>query len=374
MSPETGLRVAFVAGLSDKKLRQKLEPLLVNPGVARVALFRRAPFPCGDRLRVFGVGRLGRRFLVLGEVLRFARLLWQARHCDVVVGCFQLYHGVMAHLAGWLWGKPVIQLVITDVDWNMDRPLARWAMLGADACGVRGPASAARLRCLGFAGPVAVVHNPAAPVPTPTRQPGLARIDVIAVGDIALEKDYPLLVAALGRVKARLGRLSAKLCGRGFPGTLAAPLEDQGLAGDVAFPGHLDHEALNAAYDDAKLLVLSSSVEGLPMVVVEAMARGLPVVATAVGEMAWLVRDGLDGRLVPPGDAQALAGAIADLLESPERRRAMGNNARERIRELAPEFSVPAIAAAWEELLTVARLPDGDKAAKSTRSIKNKSR
>jgi len=367
MLPETGVRVAFVAGLSDKKLRQKLEPLLVSPGVARVELFRRAPFPGGDRLRVFGVGRLGRRFPVLGEVLRFARLLWQARHCDVVIGCFQLYHGVMAHLAGWLWSKPVIQLVITDVNWNMDRPLARWVMLGANACGVRGPASAARLRCLGFAGPVVVVHNPAAPIPVPTRQPGQARIDVIAVGDLAPEKDYPLLVAALGRAKARLGRLSAMLCGRGFPGTLAALLEDQGVAGDVVFPGHLDHEALNAAYDDAKLLVLSSSVEGLPMVAVEAMARGLPVVGMAVGEMPWLVRDGLDGRLVPPGNAQALAGTIAELLEAPKRRRIMGDNARERIRELASEFSVPAIAAAWEELLAVARLPDDDEATKSNR-------
>lgn len=354
MRPEPGLTVAFVAGLSDKKLGQKLAPLLACPSVARVELFRRAPYPGTKALSVFGVSRLGRRFPVLGEVERFCRLLWRARQCDVIVGCFQLYHGVMAHLAGRLWGKPVIQLVITDVDWNMERLLARWAMLGADACGTRGPASSAKLRRLGFAGPVADIQNPAESAPPADSSPVPVRHDVLAVGDFAPEKDYPLLVEALARVRDRLGGVRALVCGRGFPGPLAEALARASLAGDVEFPGHLHGEALSAAYRTSRLLVLSSRVEGLPMVAVEAMALGLPVVATDVGEVSWLVRDGVTGRLVPAGDPVALAEAMEELLTQPETCRTMGENARLRMRELTPAFSLPSIVAAWETLLAVA--------------------
>lgn len=354
MQSESGLTVAIAAGLSDKKLAQKLEPLLANPRVAQVELFRRAPYDSGGKLSVFGVSRLGRRFPAWGELERFCRLLWRARRCDVIVGCFQLYHGVMAHLAGRFWGKPVIQLVVTDVGWNMERPLARWVMLGADACGTRGPASSAKLHSLGFAGPVAIIHNPASPPPEASSEPGSALYDVVAVGDNAPEKDYPVLVEALRLVKERLGGVTAMICGRGFPGPLGPGLAEAGLSGDVSFPGHLGNEGLGAAYRASRMLVLSSRVEGLPMVAVEAMAHGLPVVATDVGEVSWLLRDGLEGRLVPPGDAVSLAAAISELLRQPEKRSLMAGNSRRRAEELASEFSLSAIISSWGPLLGVA--------------------
>lgn len=353
MRSEPGLRVAFVAGLSDKKLGQKLLPLLENPAVARVELFRRAPYPAGGKLRVFGVGRLGRRFPILGELARLCRLAWRTRRCDVVVGCFQLNHGIMAQLAGRLWGKPVIQLVITDVDWNLEHPLARWAMLAADACGVRGPGSLAKLRALGFAGPLAVIHNPASLSPSSPAQD--LEHDLIAVGDFAVEKDYPLLLTALARLTNRFPDLRVLICGRGFPGPLAPQLDELGLGDTVTFPGHLDDAALARAYAGAGILVLSSRVEGLPMVVVEAMRQGLAVVGTDVGEVSWLVRDGVEGRLVPAGDPVALAEALAELLERPALRREMGEKGRRRIEALAPEFSLARILAAWETLLGLAR-------------------
>lgn len=348
---ERKLRVAFVAGLSDKKLGQKLEPLLACPRVGALELFRRVPYPTRPRLRTFGVGWAGRRFPLLGDALRFAQLVWRARHCDVIVGCFQLYHGVMAHIVGRLWGKPVIQLVITDVDWNMARPLAGRVMFGADACGTRGPASNEKLRHLKFSGPLAVIHNPImiSPDVLPARSLGVLH-DVLAVGDFAPEKNYHLLIQTLRQVKEQLGAVRAMICGKGFPGPLSEALEQAGLTGAVCFPGHLGPEALEEAYRSARMLVLSSRVEGLPMVAVEAMTAGLPVVATNVGELSWLVRDGLEGRLVPAGDATALADAVAGLLENPEKLAKMGKNARKRIQELAPEFSVAAIAGAWTRL------------------------
>ena len=89
-----------------------------------------------------------------------------------------------------------------------------------------------------------------------------------------------------------------------------------------------DVPALMAALD---LLVHPAREEGIPNVIMEAMAAGKPVVSTAVGGVAELVRDGVDGRLVPPDDPAALARAVLELANDPERRRRMGEHGRERV-------------------------------------------
>ena len=78
--------------------------------------------------------------------------------------------------------------------------------------------------------------------------------------------------------------------------------------------------------------MLPSFTEGLPTVVLESYAAGVPVVATAVGGTPEAVADGVDGYLVPPGDPTALARRILDVLKSEDERRAMGQRGRERIR------------------------------------------
>ena len=111
-----------------------------------------------------------------------------------------------------------------------------------------------------------------------------------------------------------------------------------------------------AAIRRAALLVLSSRVEGFPNVLLEAMAAGRPVVAfDCPNGPAEIVRDGIDGRLVPPGDVDALADAIVELLSSPEEREAMGIRAL----EVRARFAFAPILAEW------AGLVDGDSTGES---------
>ena len=98
----------------------------------------------------------------------------------------------------------------------------------------------------------------------------------------------------------------------------------------------------------ATLLVLSSRTEALPNVVLEAMAAGLPVVATRVGGVPELVDPGVTGWLVPPGDAPALAAAMGQALAAPETRQAMGRTARQRAFD---DFSLEAMARRYETVL-----------------------
>ncbi len=119
------------------------------------------------------------------------------------------------------------------------------------------------------------------------------------------------------------------------PGSKDAPrlVQQFGLHGRVTFMEGLPTEELVRQYNRAQVLVSPSLYEGFGLPAAEAMACGTPVVATTAGALPEIVEDGVTGLLVPPGDVEALAGAIRTLLEDPERCRAMGEAGTQRIRE-----------------------------------------
>jgi glycosyltransferase involved in cell wall biosynthesis len=128
---------------------------------------------------------------------------------------------------------------------------------------------------------------------------------------------------------------------------LEATSRTLGMQDRVVFTGareQSDTLALMAACD---LFVLNSTVEGFPHVVLEALALGLPVIATAVGGTPEVIRDGETGVLIQPGDEQALASAVARLLASPEERRRLGENGR----LAAGQLSFAALVAQTEAVL-----------------------
>jgi glycosyltransferase involved in cell wall biosynthesis len=109
---------------------------------------------------------------------------------------------------------------------------------------------------------------------------------------------------------------------------------------------------------EADVFCLPSTYEGLPLAILEAMASGLPVVATAVSGNPEAVEDGVTGLLVPPESAAALAKALVALLGDRARREAMGAAARRRVAE---RFSIEAVADRYLALLE--RLAAGSPAA-----------
>jgi glycosyltransferase involved in cell wall biosynthesis len=83
-----------------------------------------------------------------------------------------------------------------------------------------------------------------------------------------------------------------------------------------------------ALLEEADMLVLPSFAEGVPMVLMEAMASRIPVIASRVAGVPELVEDGVTGFLVPPGDVESLAARMVALWDDPERARAMGARGR----------------------------------------------
>jgi len=121
---------------------------------------------------------------------------------------------------------------------------------------------------------------------------------------------------------------------------LEALTEQLGLKGRVIFLGFRDD--LPRIYADCDATALSSDNEGMPVALIESLAAATPAVATDVGETREVIRDGESGFVVPPSDPEALAGALLELLRSPERAKQMGLAGR---RHVYPRFSIERLAA-----------------------------
>jgi glycosyltransferase involved in cell wall biosynthesis len=164
--------------------------------------------------------------------------------------------------------------------------------------------------------------------PRTHRESKLPRL--VAVGRLKAPKDFATLVRAVADLPEQSCELLIVGDGPDRP-RLEAEIERVGLDGRVRLAGErADVPDLLAGAD---VFVLSSASEGMPISVLEAMAAGLPVVASRVGGVPELVADGETGLLVPPGDSEALAQALRGLLADARLRHRLGDAGRVRVRE-----------------------------------------
>ncbi len=165
-----------------------------------------------------------------------------------------------------------------------------------------------------------------------------------AVGRLAAVKDHATLLEAFRRVANAMPRALLMIIGDGpLRAELESLAEQLGIAGRVKFLGRrADIPQLLRALD---IFVLSSVSEGLPLSVPEAMAAGVPVVATDVGALREVVSDRVSGLLVPPKSPERLAEAILALLRDEPLRQAISRAARERVHA---EFDVTRMVHAYE--------------------------
>jgi glycosyltransferase involved in cell wall biosynthesis/uncharacterized membrane protein len=313
---EDAARVAGVRFVPLKHLRRAITPVHDVLGLVElIRLFRR------ERPDI--VHASSSKAGVLGRLAAFVAGV-PIRIFTVHGWAFAAYDGVAGRL--YLWADRVVRPLTTLVICVSRRE--RELGLRARAC---------------TPGRSAVVHNAvdlrAFPVAVTRGEPP----QIITVGRFAYPKDYVTLVRAVACVETDF---HAIFVGEGPDRrAVANEIRRLGLAPSVALVGaRSDVPELLA---EADVFVLSSRSEGLPMSVLEAMAAGLPVVATDVGGVSELVLDGETGLLVPPGDATALATALERLLRDEDLRRRMAASARARVER---EFDLTTFQKAHVEL------------------------
>jgi colanic acid/amylovoran biosynthesis glycosyltransferase len=176
--------------------------------------------------------------------------------------------------------------------------------------------------------------DPSVFLPRPHRE-SPDRIELLCVGRLAAAKAQHVLLAAVDRL-VREGRrsLHLRLVGDGPErAALERTVAERGLQNNVTLEGACNQSRVLEFYRQADLFVLASFAEGVPVVLMEAMAMEISCVSTWVTGIPELIHHGVDGWLIPPADEEQLAAAIALLADDPELRRKLGKSARARVEE-----------------------------------------
>ena len=182
--------------------------------------------------------------------------------------------------------------------------------------------SAAHMHCI----PNGIISPPAAQQQRPaTGEPPL----ILFLGRLGERKGVPELLAALKQDRLAAKSWRAVLAGDGEAARFRQDVIDMGLSHRVQILDWQDREAASRLLRSAAVLVLPSHHEALPMAILEALAHGVAVVATPVGEIPEFLRHDEEALLVPPGDVGSLSDALAALLDDPARRARLAQQGRQ---------------------------------------------
>jgi glycosyltransferase involved in cell wall biosynthesis len=187
----------------------------------------------------------------------------------------------------------------------------QWGKIHVVRCGVDG----------------AFLDAPARPVPTTPK--------LVSIGRLSEQKGQLLLVEAIARLRRQRCSVTLDLVGDGeLRPDIEQAIARHGLSDCVRITGWADGDTIRQALDASSALVLPSFAEGLPVVIMEAMARARPVLSTYVAGIPELVRPGENGWLVAAGSVEDLAHALGEVVATPPwRLEEMGQNGRRRVAE-----------------------------------------
>ena len=332
------------------ELIRRLDP---NRYAVHVACFdtRGAWLPRVDDVAVsvtpFPIDGFGRP-ATLRQLFRFAR--WCRQHRIAVIQTCDLYSNIFGLIGAALAGVPV--RVGSRRELNPDKSprqirLQRFAYRFATHIVANSPAAEKILQAEGVgAEHVTLLPNGVDIASFAVHQPRASIREVITVANLRAEKSHETLIAAAAKLAPSHPSLRFTIVGAGSRrGELEALTRARGVEHIVEFLGHRDDvPALLAAAD---LFVLPSRSEAFPNSAIEAMAAGLPVIASSVGGLLDLIEHDRTGVLVPPCNPDAVADAIASLVADPARAHRLGAAARA---EVVSRYSFDRMTHSFEEL------------------------
>jgi glycosyltransferase involved in cell wall biosynthesis len=162
-------------------------------------------------------------------------------------------------------------------------------------------------------------------------------LKILFSGRVYEDKGVLDLLSITPKLVEKFPELKVQFAGHGDLDKFIKMAQTLGVEPQVEFLGWVDPEAMVDLYHQATLFTLPSYHEGFPMVILEAMACGLPVVSTRVGGIPELIEEGTNGHLIEPGDQTALLKGLLDLLTHPETRKIMGE---ENVRKIKAKYDI----------------------------------
>ena len=200
---------------------------------------------------------------------------------------------------------------------------------------------------------VFVLPNPAEMKPeVASRKKGSIRIQVLSMGHLGIRKGTYDLLESIRYLKDDGVEVRLVLCGAGPKEELIRSIRKLGLQTLVTIKGWIEGDQKERIFNETDVFALPSQNEGLPMVILEAMSYGLPIVATPVGGIPEAVVNGVNGFLIPYGDTRRLAMAIGRLVTDEALRMRMGEESRRLIvKKFERERIVDSLEKKYDEII-----------------------
>lgn len=358
MRSSHGIRIGVIGRLSDHKFKSKVRPLFLLEIVERIYLFRHRGNPVKEaeaKVRAPLAARvLPRRVYDLCCLCYFAWLCL-FRKIDILIGVYFYPHGLFAGLLGRIFAIPVIQILPgTDLARYLDRRRFERVMKSASAIGLRGEISRQQLADTGiplerlfilnnvFEPPGSAVtllrYKKNYDLVTTCYLGQLKRVDITLRVIASLKNDFPeikCLIIGDGPELANLKALTVEL-------DVEENITFYGQASDVLslLPG-------------AKIFIMTSESEGLPMAVVEAMVCGLPAVVPKINDIPTVVKDGVNGFLIDGWKVASYKSVCKKLLCDDALRASMADRAHQDMKKLCEnDYSFDAVSEVWRRVLT----------------------
>ena len=183
-----------------------------------------------------------------------------------------------------------------------------------------------------------ILPNPLNPLFVKNKYEGVREPLIVAVGRTDENKNHAMLIHAFARIASEYPNVNLCIYGDGnCKEQLEQLVKEKELTDRISLPGTVTNVAEHIY--KAQIFALTSNTEGMPNSLMEAMALGLPVVSTdcPCGGPSTLIEDGVNGLLVPVGDAYALADAFRKILSDPQYAQKLGDNAYKIVEELNPD-------------------------------------
>ena len=285
-----------------------------------------------DTLWIFGPHPFSVAFVALGAVRR-KRILLGVRQDSVKV--------YQARLPGLRWAPAI--LVVRGLD-GIYRLLARRLPTTVQGAELAGSYGGPRSNLLTTTESVVRVRDV---VPRPPERDWSGQLELLTVGRLEPEKNPLLLVEALARLASeRPGRYRLTWVGRGpLDDVVRERAAELGVLDRIEFHGYVAYDGgLLDLYSRAHMFVHVSFSEGMPKVLIEALACGTPIVATDVGGVRTAMADGSVALLVPPDDLDSLVEAVLRISEEPELRETLVARGLEHVTDLTLEAEADRVA------------------------------
>lgn len=313
------MNIVVICGMSDEKVRARLQPLIKIDEINTIYLVRRKPLILNNVITYSTPGWM-QNFLFLAEIYRVFTLLFLCltKRPDVFYGIYFVPHGIYASVAGKIFRKPVIQeLIGTDRPKVLGSKLLFGLLKSAKRISVRGNTSKEQLIKYGIPSDKIFI-SPAVNVLNFEHFNPNNRVkifDLIYCGRLDKNKQIDNLIKAISTLKNSYPDLKLVIVGDGPERSYLEHLSQElGLEINITFVGSQPYEKIPYYLNQAKIFVMSSAFEGLPVAMLEALSCGLPLVVPNVGDIPDLAQHGVNALLLEKPGVDAYANALDQLL------------------------------------------------------------